>query len=71
MSDDLAAFLASGVTPDRVQRNVPLAPFTTFKVGGPADWLVHAQRADDVKRVLALARDANVPVACWVADRTS
>ena len=50
------------MTPDRVQRDVPLAPFTTFKVGGPADWLVHAQRADDVKRVLALARDAGVPV---------
>ena len=26
----------------RVQRDAPLAPLTTFKVGGPADWLVHA-----------------------------
>ena len=62
MSDDLAALLGAAVTPERVQRNLPLAQFTTFKVGGPADWLVHAQRADDVKRVLALARDAKVPV---------
>ena len=31
---------------DRVGSNAPLAPFTTFKVGGPAEWLVtlHAAR---------------------------
>ena len=27
---------------ERVRRDAPLAPFTTFKVGGPADWLVDA-----------------------------
>ena len=23
-----------------IERNVPLAPFTTFKVGGPAEWFL-------------------------------
>jgi UDP-N-acetylmuramate dehydrogenase len=62
VSRDLTALLATAVAPERVQRDAPLAPFTTFKVGGPADWLVHAHRADEVKRVLDVARDAGVPI---------
>jgi UDP-N-acetylmuramate dehydrogenase len=62
VSRDLTALLASVVPAERVQRNAPLAPLTTFKVGGPADWLVYAHRASDVKRVLEVAREAGVPV---------
>jgi UDP-N-acetylmuramate dehydrogenase len=46
---------------ERVHSDAPLAPFTTFKVGGPADWLIQAHRADDVKAVLAVAREAEIP----------
>jgi UDP-N-acetylmuramate dehydrogenase len=59
---DLADLLAAQVPPERVQRHAPLAPFTTFKVGGPADWLVLAHRADEVKAVLGAARAAGLPV---------
>ncbi|MEN3337314.1 MAG: UDP-N-acetylmuramate dehydrogenase [Acidobacteriota bacterium] len=45
-----------------VGRNVPLAPLTTFKVGGPAEWLITLQRGDDVQRAMAIARTAGVPV---------
>jgi UDP-N-acetylenolpyruvoylglucosamine reductase len=45
-----------------VERGVPLASFTTFKVGGPADWFVRAQRASDVKAALAAARADGLPV---------
>jgi UDP-N-acetylenolpyruvoylglucosamine reductase len=45
-----------------VERDVALAPFTTFKVGGPADWFVRAQRAGDVKAALAAARADGLPV---------
>src|SRR5260221_14248040 len=31
-----------------IQENVPLAPFTTFKVGGPARYFVQAGGYDDV-----------------------
>ena len=54
--------LASSVPPERVQQNAPLAPFTTFKVGGAADWLVHAQRADEVRAALGAAREIGLPV---------
>jgi UDP-N-acetylmuramate dehydrogenase len=45
-----------------IDRDVPLAPFTTFKVGGPADWFLRADRAADVKTALAAARADGLPV---------
>lgn len=39
-----------------IERDVRLAPFTTFKVGGPADWFLRAERAESVKAALAAAR---------------
>ena len=59
---DLAALLADAIPRERVRRDAALAPFTTFKVGGPADWLVHAQRAGEVKAALAAARTAGLRV---------
>jgi UDP-N-acetylmuramate dehydrogenase len=59
---DLAARLAGQIPPERVQRDAPLAPFTTFKVGGPADWLVQVQRAAEVKAALSAARAAGLPI---------
>jgi UDP-N-acetylmuramate dehydrogenase len=39
-----------------------LAPFTTFKVGGPADWLVELNRSGEVEQAIAIARDADLPL---------
>lgn len=47
---------------DRVARNAPLAPLTTFKLGGNADWLVAVHTADEIKQALAIAREAGQPV---------
>ena len=48
---------------ERVQRNAPLAPFTTFKVGGPADWLVHrAARERGARRRSPRRATAGLPV---------
>lgn len=41
---------------------VPLAPFTTFKVGGPADWLLEPRSSDDIVDALRLAQAHDVPV---------
>ena len=46
----------------RVQRDAPLAPVTTFKVGGRADWLVQARTGEDIRRALDVAREFAVPV---------
>ena len=47
---------------DRVRGAVTLAPYTTFKVGGPADWLLDTHTSDELVRALEIARTAHVPV---------
>ena len=47
---------------DRVRANQPLAPLTTFKVGGPADWLVDLHTAAELRDAAAIAHDASVPL---------
>ncbi|HVB38302.1 MAG TPA: UDP-N-acetylmuramate dehydrogenase [Vicinamibacterales bacterium] len=47
---------------DRVGRDVRLAPLTTFKVGGPADWLIETRSDAELQQALRLARQAGVPV---------
>ncbi|MEO7273556.1 MAG: UDP-N-acetylmuramate dehydrogenase [Vicinamibacterales bacterium] len=47
----------------RVRRHAPLAPLTTFKVGGAADWLLDIQAADDVQAALGLASEYAIAVA--------
>jgi UDP-N-acetylmuramate dehydrogenase len=44
-----------------LRRNVPLAPFTTFKIGGPADLLFEADTADALANAILTAREAEVP----------
>lgn len=46
---------------DRLQRDVPLAPYTTFQIGGPADFFFEAHSADDLARALGAARQHDVP----------
>jgi UDP-N-acetylmuramate dehydrogenase len=45
----------------RVSRDVLLAPYTTFKVGGPADLYYEARSADELARAVTAARRTQVP----------
>jgi len=47
---------------DRARENCPLGPFTTFRVGGPADWLLDVRTSDELGTALALAANEGVPV---------
>jgi UDP-N-acetylmuramate dehydrogenase len=60
--DDLDRRLRDLVGDARVARNVPLAPLTTFKIGGPADWLVDVHGAQEIRGVIEAARRAEMPV---------
>ena len=53
----LEAELGSG----RLERGVPLAPLTTFRIGGPADLLYRARTPDELARSVVLARRLGVP----------
>jgi UDP-N-acetylmuramate dehydrogenase len=56
----LAARL-NGIDADELRRNERLAPFTTFKIGGPADLLFEATSADALAHAVLAARELNVP----------
>lgn len=60
--DDLDRRLRDLVGDARVARNVPLAPLTTFKIGGPADWVVDVHGAQEIRGVIEAARRAEMPV---------
>jgi UDP-N-acetylmuramate dehydrogenase len=48
---------------DRVRLAAPLAPLTTFKVGGPADILIGVDSIDDLARVITMASVVKAPVS--------
>ncbi len=45
----------------RMEVDAPLAPLTTFRIGGPADRLFHARTADDLAESILVARDLGIP----------
>jgi UDP-N-acetylmuramate dehydrogenase len=45
-----------------LEENIPLAPLTTFKIGGPARFFVEAKSAADVQAAAAFARSKNLPL---------
>jgi UDP-N-acetylmuramate dehydrogenase len=61
MSSDLIRSLDEALGDGAVEENVPLAPFTTFQIGGPADLFFRATTADDLVAVLTRARELGVP----------
>jgi UDP-N-acetylmuramate dehydrogenase len=46
----------------RVGREVPLSGMTTFRVGGPAEWLLETRSSEEIVAALTLADQAGVPV---------
>ncbi len=58
----LVGALQSAFGSDRVRTGAPLAPLTTFRVGGPADCLFEARNAGEIETALSIARKAGVPV---------
>src|SRR5690606_5911579 len=59
MSD--ASALIKELGEDRVRRSEILAPYTTFKIGGPADLFYEAQSAEELVRAVCAARASRVP----------
>ena len=45
----------------RVERDVPLAPYTTFRIGGPADLFYRARTPDELALAVSTARALELP----------
>ena len=58
----VGASLREALGTDRVREHAPLAPMTTFRVGGTADVLADVRSVDELRRVLSVAGQAGVTV---------
>ena len=53
--------LAAKLEPLQPRRDVQLAPYTTFKIGGPADLFCEPATADELAQAVPAARELEVP----------
>jgi UDP-N-acetylmuramate dehydrogenase len=53
--------LAQRFGADRIERGVPLAPYTTFRIGGPAELLYRARTTDELAAIISTARELGMP----------
>jgi len=61
LSSSALATLHEHLGPDRLRQHVPLAPVTTFQVGGTADWYADVRSADELAAVTRTARTHDLP----------
>lgn len=57
-----AQVLEAAFGPARVQHGARLRDLTTFKVGGPAEWLLETRNSHELVQALQLAHEAGIPV---------
>jgi len=53
--------LAARLNQSQLKRDEPLSPYTTFRIGGPADLLYNATAADDLAIAVQSARELGIP----------
>ncbi len=57
----IADALSPALGREHLRTSVPLAPYTTFKIGGPADVLYDATSADELATAVVTARQFGIP----------
>ncbi|QXD14152.1 UDP-N-acetylmuramate dehydrogenase [Rhodocaloribacter litoris] len=57
----LTSALADALGPERLRCGVPLAPYTTFRIGGPADLFFEARTPEELARAITVARQLGLP----------
>jgi UDP-N-acetylmuramate dehydrogenase len=55
------ALLGARLGADRLETDVVLAPYTTFRIGGPADLLYRARTPDELAEAVMAARELGIP----------
>src|SRR6478672_11687176 len=61
MNPDSFDVLRQHLGADRMRMHEPLAPYTTFRIGGPADVLYDATTADELATAVQAAREVGIP----------
>src|SRR5215204_4707045 len=60
-ADSIMARFDERLDVSRLKRGEPLAPYTTFRIGGPADLFYDATSADDLANTVIAARETGIP----------
>lgn len=58
---DALSSVAFALDDGRLERDVALAPYTTFRIGGPADLFYRARTPDQLVRAVQVARESGIP----------
>lgn len=61
-SEEAVQALLQRLGPDRVRHDVGLAPYTTFRIGGPADLFYEARSAEELATAVSSARELGIPL---------
>lgn len=59
--NDISNELRAIVSEQNIAINEPLAPYTTFKIGGPADYLVTPENVEQLKAVMQVCKENQIP----------
>ena len=46
---------------DKVKENVSLAPYTSARIGGPADYLITANSSDELAEIMTIIWQEHLP----------
>ncbi len=58
---DLVRVIFHNTFEDRLKQNEPLAPYTSWRVGGPAEWFLRVDDTDELIKAVHTAHRAKVP----------
>ncbi|MDQ7028323.1 MAG: UDP-N-acetylmuramate dehydrogenase [Ardenticatenia bacterium] len=58
---DLVRIILRGAFGDRILTDEPLAPYTSFRIGGPAQWFLKAESVEELREAVRVAQRAHIP----------
>ncbi|MDO4474482.1 MAG: UDP-N-acetylmuramate dehydrogenase [Eubacteriales bacterium] len=61
MNQNLYEKFVEALAPERVLINEPMSKHTTFRIGGPADYFVMPASEEELKQVLSVCREEEIP----------
>ena len=60
--EDIEKKLQDVISRKNILKNEPMSKHTSFKIGGIADYFIKVTNTDELKGVLELANNLNIPV---------
>ena len=54
--------IAQIISKDRIFVNEPMNKYTSFKIGGPAEYLIKVQTAEELKSIMMIANEQDIPL---------